>query len=353
MSKQVFSTIYDLERWLVENEHRLEETAAHVERMVQSALKDEGIQHLPLQRRIKTRESAKQKLINKSKNSKYELTDLIGLRVIVLLDHDIDRASNVIKNLFQIDLDNCVDKRLQDKIDSVGYRSLHIVGALGEARKILPEYKELYLLKFEIQIRTALQHTWAEIEHKRNYKGRFALPIDLQRRLMVLSGTLELIDREFSQIAVAAEEYRHRLEGKDTSINDDELSYLAIMQILHQVVNALFPSTTIFFKVESHDTIKGELERFGVKNLGELRTLLSTKKAKELIEYTIADNEIHAVGLFRDIMICEDAELYFRNCFNNSFGIMEIKDLDYLERISNRSDISNIIRSHGVDIIEF
>lgn len=353
MSRQVFSSIQDLEKWLSENEQRLTATAALVERMIESALNDDGIQHLPLEKRIKTRESAKQKFISKGAKANYELTDLIGLRVVVLLDHDIDRAADAVKSLFQIDTENCTDKRLHDRIDSVGYRSLHIVGALGETRRELPEYKELYYFKFEIQIRTALQHTWAEIEHKRNYKGRFALPIDLQRRLMVLSGTLELIDREFSQIALAAEEYRHRLEGKDSSINDDTLSYLAISQILHQIVNYQIPSTTIIFKTESHDTIKAELEKFGVKNLGELRSILSTKTAKELIEHTVEDGEIHAVGLLRDIMICEDVEQYFGNSFGNSFSIMEVKDIDYLQRISGRPDIANIIRSHGVDIVEF
>lgn len=353
MSDQFFKTVSDLEKWLNDNDAKLKATSAAVERMIASSLEEAGIQHLPLERRIKTRESARQKFVQKKLASEYEVTDLIGLRVVVLLDHDIDRAASTITNLFEIDAANCTDKRLSDKIDSVGYRSLHIVASLGEIRKGLPEYRDICGFKFEIQIRTALQHTWAEIEHKRNYKGRFALPIDLQRRLMVLSGTLELIDREFSQIALAAEDYKHRIEGKDTTTDDDELSFLAISQILHQTVNSVMLGTDVIFKNVSHESIKGELERFGIKNLRELRELLASPKVKELVEYTVHDGEIHAVGLLRDIMICEDVVRYFEGSFDKSFSIMEIRDLEYLERISQMPDIGRIITSYGVDIVEF
>lgn len=43
-------------------------------------------------------------------------------------------------------------------VDQTGYRSVHFVCDIGSARAALPEFNGLSGLKFEIQIRTVLQH---------------------------------------------------------------------------------------------------------------------------------------------------------------------------------------------------
>ena len=52
-------------------------------------------------------------------------------------------------------------------------------------------------LKAEIQIRSILQHAWAEIEHDLGYKSKHAIPLPIRRRFSRLSGLLELADQEF------------------------------------------------------------------------------------------------------------------------------------------------------------
>lgn len=49
----------------------------------------------------------------------------------------------------------------------------------------------------EIQVRTILQHAWAEIEHDIQYKAVSTLPAEIRRRFMTLAGMLEIADREF------------------------------------------------------------------------------------------------------------------------------------------------------------
>jgi ppGpp synthetase/RelA/SpoT-type nucleotidyltranferase len=62
-----------------------------------------------------------------------------------------------------------------------------------------------------VQIRTVLQHAWAEFEHDIRYKGTIPdehAP-DLDRRFTLAAGLLELADREFSTI-------RDRLQAEMT-----------------------------------------------------------------------------------------------------------------------------------------
>lgn len=348
---QNFKTYQEYLEWFSNNERQLENTRLVAEKLISTALDQAIVQHLPIISRIKSKESAREKLFAKAGAEPYLFTDIIGLRVVVLLDHDIDRASEAVAGIFDIDTANCIDKRRQEKVDSFGYRSLHLVASLGANRKGLPEYTNLCDYKFEIQIRTALQHTWAEIEHKRNYKGRYALPRDLQRRLMLLSGTLELVDSEFSRIAVEAENYLRNLEKDATKSDIDDLSYLAMKQVMESALHEHDRFCTLIFKPESHEMMRGELERFGVKNLGELKKMLDSDIARKVIEKTAKEDFLNGIGLLRDIMMCEDIERYFSHAFNKNFSIMEVGDLGYLVDISDRSDIRRIIESYGVDVV--
>jgi putative GTP pyrophosphokinase len=58
----------------------------------------------------------------------------------------------------------------------------------------------------EIQVRTILQHAWAEIEHDIQYKSSTAIPEEIRRRFMALAGMLEIADREFQAIQGADKE---------------------------------------------------------------------------------------------------------------------------------------------------
>lgn len=81
-----------------------------------------------------------------------------------------------------------------------GYRSIHYLVTLKESRTELAEYKPFSRAIVEVQVRTILQHAWAEIEHDIQYKSASAIPTEIRRRFMSLAGLLELADREFQAI---------------------------------------------------------------------------------------------------------------------------------------------------------
>jgi len=53
---------------------------------------------------------------------------------------------------------------------------------------------------FEVQIRSLLEHAWAEIEHGVVYKSGAQLPPDLRRRFASLAGVLELLEHDFGAV---------------------------------------------------------------------------------------------------------------------------------------------------------
>ena len=99
-----------------------------------------------------------------------DIEDLAAARIITFFLKDIDTIDGVISNEFNI-LER-VDKSdilLEDA--SVGYQSIHFVVELQQNRTSLPEYARYANLRAEVQLRTVLQHTWAEIEHDIQYKS--------------------------------------------------------------------------------------------------------------------------------------------------------------------------------------
>ena len=83
-----------------------------------------------------------------------------------------------------------------------GYASRHLLIGLDAARDGHPSYELMRGHAAQVQIRTVLQHAWAEFEHDIRYKG--TMPDeharDFDRRFTLAAGLLELADREFSTI---------------------------------------------------------------------------------------------------------------------------------------------------------
>jgi ppGpp synthetase/RelA/SpoT-type nucleotidyltranferase len=50
---------------------------------------------------------------------------------------------------------------------------------------------------FEIQVRSILEHAWAEIEHEVVYKSGMEFPGQFKRRFAAIAGLLEMIDKDF------------------------------------------------------------------------------------------------------------------------------------------------------------
>jgi putative GTP pyrophosphokinase len=130
-----------------------------------------------------------------------EITDLVAARVITYLAEAVDRVCEVIEREFEIveHTDMGADIKAQG---GFGYASRHFLVRLDPSRAELPEYDVLRGLTMEIQVRTAVQHAWAEVEHDIRYK--LDIPAEqrpeFDRRFLLAAALIELADNEFTAI---------------------------------------------------------------------------------------------------------------------------------------------------------
>jgi len=138
-----------------------------------------------------------------------DITDLAGIRAITFFPRHVDLVGDCIREEFDVvELVDHVATRQQE--ERLGYLSVHYLIRLKENRTRLPEYKRFATLIAEVQVRTVMQHAWAEIEHDVQYKSSVAIPQTIRRRLTAVAGLLEIADREFQSIQDADSELRER-----------------------------------------------------------------------------------------------------------------------------------------------
>ena len=180
-----------------------EKMQVEVTRILKEALERNGLIVTAIETRIKTEQSLAGKLA--LKGSKYatlsDITDILGARIITFYTDDVDRIAAMAEQLFEIDWANSVDKRKLHQLDSFGYNSLHYICRL-------PGYD----YRFELQLRTTLQHAWAAINHDTGYKSGVEIPREYMRRMNRLAGMLEMADDEFSRIRIEINDYRRRVQ---------------------------------------------------------------------------------------------------------------------------------------------
>ena len=187
--------------------------AKEVYNTLKSTFEQAGLLVAAIEYRVKAEESLAGKL--ELKGGKYkslaDITDIIGLRVITFYTDDVDKVASAVERLFTVDWDNSVDKRKIHEIDSFGYLSLHYICS-----------KEGFPYRFEIQMRTVLQHAWANMNHDTGYKSGVEIPKMYLRNLSRLAGMLELVDEQFSLIRSELTDYRRRVRALVASGNLDD-----------------------------------------------------------------------------------------------------------------------------------
>ena len=195
--------------------------------LLEGLIRDEGLYVHSIHHRVKQRDSLSRK-VNRPDTSFKELgdlTDIAGVRVITYYSSDVDRVADIVRREFSVDRENSVDKRALLDPDRFGYLSLHYIVSLSKSYGKLAEYKRLVRLKAEIQIRSILQHAWAEIEHDLGYKSKYAIPIHIRRRFSRLSGLLELADYEFDGLRKNLRDYSEEVAAaQDIDILIDKVS---------------------------------------------------------------------------------------------------------------------------------
>ena len=296
-------------RWYDENSRVYEDLSKTVSVALDSLLRDSGIEFVSITARLKEKASCVDKLKRKTYTSVSEMTDLAGLRVITYLQSDVDRVGALLEKEFEVVANLSVDKDAALGVDRVGYRSKHFVCLLGKRRLGLKENKRFKSLKFEVQVRTVLQHAWAEIEHDRNYKFGGVLPVELRRRLNLVAGMLELADLEFEEITRLIGQYQRSVANKagrgDLS---EEINSLSVTEYLAK--KKFFNDKLVWREGRNKGVdarVVQELTSFGVSSLAELDELFT----QDFVAATQGRGATTANSLLRRAMFFADPERFF------------------------------------------
>lgn len=214
-----------------------------IEHQIKSILQASGFVVNAVTARLKSRESLSEKL--KRKPEKYsklsDITDIVGIRIITYFSEDVDRISDIVENEFDIDRVNSIDKRESMEPDRFGYCSVHYVVKMSKQRLALRECARFQDLKCEIQIRSVLQHAWAEIEHDLGYKSEITIPKDLRRDFSRIAGLLEIADKEFNYIRSSLTTYKQTVQAQieNNEILDQDLDAVILEVFIKQDANVL------------------------------------------------------------------------------------------------------------------
>lgn len=206
-----------------------------------------------------------------------QITDQIGVRVIAYVVSDVDAVADLLGDQVVVKDDRDMG---QDAISAggFGYASRHLLITPDPAREGDPALAHLEGRTAQVQVRTVLQHAWAEFEHDIRYKG--VVPeehaADFDRRFTLAAGLLELADREFAEI-------RDRLRaGPRGSVEPSEHSEDEIDGDLDPRLDARELAAFLagqyadagWSRTDHYAWISGLLLELGITSLDELATAL-------------------------------------------------------------------------------
>ena len=343
----------EAEEWYIEKQPLYKLLAEKVTDLIEEVLDERSINYYLVDFRGKTVESFKNKIKIIPRIDFKQIQDLAGIRVITYIDSEAKEVCKILEGIFKIDKERSSDISERLGIDKVGYRSIHYVATLPQERCNLPEFKKFESLCFEIQVRTILQDAWAEIQHDKQYKFKGVLPNEIQRRVSVLSGLLEIADKEFDSISRQIDQYNRDVsestkEGElRISINTSSLrQYLSNKyedEIKKGLIEPLFGPKDNIAK-----TLVDELRIMNFETLKDLED--EWKKKMEEMEELIKNKEgTNFAGILRGIMIFKDPELYFSKAWKKSWAGTTLRYAMLLERLG--INFHEIAKKYGVELL--
>ena len=300
----------DLHSEMILDEYRekrplFEKLQAVVDGEIRRIVTDNHLYVTAMESRIKKEKSLAGKL--ELKGHKYatlsDITDILGCRIITFYTEEVDKIAALIEKNFEVDWENSVDKRRLLDLDRFGYMSLHYICRLPLERCEDPEMHEY---RFEVQMRTALQHVWATINHDLGYKTDIEIPREHLRNMNRIAGMLELADEQFSRIRMEITDYRRQVQALVADGDFDRVpldgdtfrSYLEL-DPFHKLADRIASINQAEIYRDNLMPYLQVLLRMGFKTLGDLERLLHdySDDAYQLALHQISGTDLDIMAL--------------------------------------------------------
>ncbi len=182
-----------------------------------------------------------------------DIGDVLGIRVITYVRDDVEAVAALLGEQLRV-IDDRDFGELTASQGRFGYASRHLQLEI-DGRVV------------QVQLRTVLQHAWAEFEHDIRYKGSVpaAHASEFDRRFTLAAGLLELADQEFSAI-------RDRLRGATLSEAADDDPRIAPSELAAFLAGQYDDAG--WSRTDHYAWISGLLLELGVTTLVELADVL-------------------------------------------------------------------------------
>lgn len=325
-----------------ENKKCLEELSNEVQEALQGLFKEENIKVLLVDRRIKNEDSLREKILSKHKyESLLEITDIIGFRIITYFNKDIDRIKDIIckrTDLFEIDNKNSIDKRNKKNLKQFDYSSYHLIlkPKVNYINKITTSIAGK--LRVEIQIRTILQHAWAEVEHDLGYKSDVEIPLDHKRRFYALAGVLELADNELQALYENLAQYKKEIKYIT------ELNKITIFELIRNSEELKKINLSLCMQNDEKFLIEvSETERLGVGLEIDKLKFCGFKNTEEIKEY-ISNNVSEIIKYSKEFMDIYISKGGLEGYLHQTAGLLFIV---YYKLFQNYKNEINIIKEYS------
>lgn len=241
---------------------------AEIRDVIQEALDDAGIAYDQVVVRIKDRVSFMAKVANENYPDYVDISsayDILGARVITYHSSEIPQLLTVMEDLFTIEA--VVDKAAETaRRGGFGYSSQHVIVRVPQLDGML----------MEIQLRTVLQHAWAEFEHDVRYKSLSRNPKpEVQRAFTLAAGLIELADQQFDLIADAVDNPEDRANYTEGEIQESTLP-----RVLTSLLGEQFPASKVAYYGYAVDMLAAH----GITTYQQLADLLSPDRVQRLLQ---------------------------------------------------------------------
>lgn len=228
---------------------------------ISSKLSDVGIM-FRIFSRAKNRDSLKKKLdSNPDYGSGKKLQDLIGVRVVLYFNDDIDTVREIISSSFvERAKDVSIDENRNDEFKATRYNIVYSLDQNYTTKLNLKDDSARIDNTFELQIRTIFSEGWHEVEHDLRYKCKSDWQSfdNESRRLNGVYATLET--SEWTMIKIFDElAYNHYKNREWSAMFRQKFRLRFIDETLDQNLLTIFEDTELvkkFFRLDRAKLIK-------------------------------------------------------------------------------------------------
>lgn len=287
--------------------------------------------------RVKDKDSYKKKCnYPKYETPHLEIHDLIGIRIVTSTTAQVCDIIDTLEHIYKVDYLNSENKLDLLEEDRFGYLSNHLICQLWEKE----EYSVLHLNKsvfrFEIQVRTLIQHSWAQLSHENLYKFEGQMNKSMKRKFYQLAGLSEILDEGISSLIGELHQYKESLK------NNPDLADLEInLSTLDEFFGVGDNDDTGFLE-DFRERFLDEIDLIYIKKLGitkirEFEEVTNSATYENLIEYT--RDSMNISELIRYTLLIDDP-LHYKMKFNYLWPISE-EDISIMREFKVEESILN------------